>query len=360
MLAHELRNPLASIFSLLEIMKRADGDAEGRRHTRETMEQQLHLMRRLLDDLLDINRITRGKVELRTERMELAPLVRRAVNDVRPLCESNGHELTVLLPSEPLYLNADPTRLAQVLGNLLNNASKYTPRGGRIWLIIERQDQQVVIRVEDNGIGIAAEQQPHLFEMFRQVDVSMERSLGGLGLGLTIVKSLVEMHGGSVEASSAGISHGAAFIVRLPLLIDATLSQGQEQAEINQTAIVPRRVVIVDDNRMAANSLSRLLQLDGHESYAAYDGLEAVELVAKVQPEVVLLDIGLPKLNGYEVARRVRAAQREKRVLLVALTGWGQEEVRRQGEEAGFDLHMTKPVDYAALEKVLAEMGVPT
>ena len=320
------------------------------------MQRQVGHMVRLVDDLLDVSRISRGKIELRKEPVELASVVNHAVEAVRPLCESMDHELTVTLPPKPTYLNADPTRLAQVVGNLLNNACKFTEKGGRIRLTVERDGKQAVIRVQDTGIGIAAEQLPRIFEMFTQVDTSLERSRDGLGIGLTLVKNLVEMHDGTVEARSAGVGQGSEFVVRLPLLSEPLPALPQQPSGVKPVATVQRRILVVDDNRDAAESLAMLLKLSGHEVHTAHDGLEAVEAAAKFQPDVILLDIGLPRLNGYEAARRIREQQRDKGLMLVALTGWGQEEDRRRSEEAGFDAHLVKPVDLAALSKLLVEL----
>jgi CheY-like chemotaxis protein/anti-sigma regulatory factor (Ser/Thr protein kinase) len=264
------------------------------------------------------------------------------------------HELTVTLPPEPTYLNADPTRLTQVVGNLLNNACKFTEKGGHIRLTVEREGTQVLVRVQDTGIGIAAEQLPRIFEMFVQADTSLERSRDGLGLGLTLVKNLVEMHEGSVEARSAGVDQGSEFVVRLPLLSGLPPPQAREPSDAEPDAMVQRRILLVDDNRDSADSLAMLLKVMGHEVRIAHDGLEAVEGAETFQPHVILLDIGLPRLNGYEAARRIREQQRHKDLTLVALTGFGQDEDRRRAEEAGFDAHMVKPVDFAALAKLLA------
>ena len=355
MLAHELRNPLAPIQNVVEILRRSGGDEQTVKPATEMMQRQVGQMTRLVDDLLDVSRISRGRIELRIESVELASIVRHAVEAVRPLCEKMDHELTVTLPPQPMYLNADPSRLAQVVGNLLNNACKFTETGGRIRLSVEREGKQALIRVQDTGIGIAAEQLPRIFEMFAQIDSSFERSRDGLGIGLTLVKSVVEMHDGTVEARSAGVGQGSEVIVRLPLLSAPLPPLPPEPSGIKPVAAVPRRVLVVDDNRDSADSLAMLLQVTGHEVHIAHDGPEAVAEAATFQPHVILLDIGLPRLNGYEAARRIREQQRHKGLTLVALTGWGQDEDRRRSEEAGFDAHMIKPVDFGALTKLLAE-----
>jgi CheY-like chemotaxis protein len=311
----------------------------------------------LVDDLLDVSRISQDKIELRREPIELASVVHHAVEAVRPDYERMNHELTVTLPSQPTYLNADPIRLAQVVGNLLSNACKFTAKGGRIRLTVEQVGQQAVIRVQDTGIGMAAEQLLRIFDMFAQVDTSLERSRAGLGIGLTLVKKLVEMHGGTVEARSAGVGQGSEFVVRLPALSKPLPPLPREPSGVKPVATVQRRILVVDDNPDAADSLALLLKLSGHEVHVAHDGLEAVEAAAKVQPDVILLDIGLPRLNGYEAARRIRNQQRDRSVILVALTGWGQDEDRRRSEEAGFDAHMVKPVDPAVLSNLLVELS---
>jgi PAS domain S-box-containing protein len=357
MLGHELRTPLASIRNGVEILRRFGRDEQKAQPATEMMQRQGEHMARLVDDLLDMSRIARAKIELRKEPVELASAVHHAVEAVRPFCESMGHELTVTLPPEPMYLNADRVRVGQVVSNLLNNAFKFTDKGGRIWLTAEREGNQVVIRVQDTGVGIAAEQLPRIFGMFAQADTSLERSRDGLGLGLTLVKNLVEMHAGTVEARSAGIGQGSEFVVRLPLLSGPAPSLSREPSSVKPVTTVPRRILVVDDNQDSADSLATLLRLTGHEVHIAHDGLEALERAAALQPEVILLDIGLPRLNGYDAARRIRGQQPHRPPTLVALTGWGQEEDRRRTKEAGFDAHLVKPVDFAALTKLLAESG---
>jgi PAS domain S-box-containing protein len=351
MLAHELRNPLAPIRHSLQIMRLSGGDAQTLKSVTELMERQVGYLVGLVDDLLDINRISLGKIELRRERIELASVIRNAVEIVRPMSERMEHELTVAVPLQPIYLNADPLRLTQVVGNLLNNACKFTEKGGRIRLSVEREHEQAVIRVRDNGRGIAADQLPLIFNMFMQAEVSIERSVSGLGIGLALVKNLVKMHDGTVEAHSAGVGHGSEFVVRLPITAEAPAPQPVDE----RTTAAARLILVVDDNRDAAESLAMLLQLTGHEAHTAHDGLEAVETAAQVRPDLILLDIGLPKINGYEVARRIRDQPWGKTMVLVALTGWGQDQDRQRSREAGFDGHIVKPVDTAALTKLLAE-----
>jgi signal transduction histidine kinase/ActR/RegA family two-component response regulator len=357
-LAHELRNPLAPLRNAVELIRRSNGDGSLVDQALGMMGRQLDQMVRLIDDLLDMSRISRGKVQLRKERIELIPALRSAVESVRPFLEAQSHELTVTVTEQPIYLDADPTRLSQVISNLLHNAAKYTEKGGHIWLTAERLDGQAVVSVRDTGIGIAAEHLPHVFEMFSQVAPALERSQGGLGIGLALVRGLVELHGGTVAARSRGQGQGSEFTVRLPIADGAPVHEApQLPIDSAQTAHPRRRrILAVDDNRDAADSLTRMLELMGHETRAAYDGLEAVQAAAVFRPEVVLLDIGLPKMNGYEAARQIRREKWGKDVVLIALTGWGQEEDRRRALEAGFDHHLTKPVEGAALERLLALM----
>lgn len=357
MLAHELRNPLAAIRNAVQILLQKQGDAQTVRSAAEILDRQVGHMVRQVDDLLDVSRISRGKIELRKEEAELAPIVNHALTMIRPLCESLRHEITVKLPSKPLYVAGDPVRLVQVVGNLLNNACKFTDKGGRIWLSVEEDSDHAVIRVRDTGIGLAADQLSRIFELFAQVDSSLERARDGLGLGLTLVKKLVEMHNGTVEARSAGPGRGSEFVVRLPLLCSRPPAPPPQPSSVKPAATVPRRILVVDDNRDSANSLAMLLKLLGHTVDTAHDGLEAVERAVTFRADVILLDIGMPRLNGYEAARRIRE-QRHQGLKLVALTGWGQEEDRHRSDEAGFDAHLVKPVDLAALTKLLAE-GAP-
>jgi PAS domain S-box-containing protein len=354
-LAHELRNPLAPLRNAVELLRRGEGQADLSEKARGMMERQLAVMVRLVDDLLDISRIARGKLQLRKERVDLASVVHSAVEAARPSIEAQAHELTVTLPPQPVYLDADSVRLAQVFLNLLTNAAKYTEKGGHIWLTAERQGGEVVASVRDTGIGVAAEHLPHLFEMFSQVAPALERSQGGLGIGLALVRGLVELHGGSVEARSGGPGLGSEFLVRLPV-VGAPAEAPREPTGDGEKVGGARtcRILVVDDNRDAADSLALMLRLKGHDIQTAHDGLEAIQAAAAFRPEVVLLDIGLPKMNGYEAAQYIRAQPWGGHMALIAVTGWGQEEDKRRSLEAGFDHHLTKPVDPAALEKLLA------
>ena len=354
-LAHELRNPLAPMSNMLEVLKRADGDGAVLQRAHETIERQLGQMVRLVDDLLDLNRITHDRLELRRSEVELSSVIQQAVEVARPLIDAAGHELTIDLPDEPVYLNADRTRLAQVFGNLLNNSSKYTKAPGAILLSAKRIDDEVVVKVKDNGAGIPADKLESIFDMFMQLDRTSERSQGGLGIGLTLVKRLVEMHGGSIESRSGGEGMGSEFVVRLPVLGSAA---GSEEIGTWMPRVMPaqRRVLIVDDNRDSADSLAMLMQITNNEAYLAHDGEEAVAAVEKHRPEVVLLDIGLPKFDGHEVCRRVRKEPWGKDIVIIALTGWGQEDDRRKSQEAGFDGHLVKPVDYEKLLELLGSL----
>jgi PAS domain S-box-containing protein len=355
MLAHELRSPLAPISNAVQVLRLAESDAAAVRSASEVLERQVRHMGRLVDDLLDVSRITRGQIELRKERVEIRPILSQAVESARALYGHLGHDLTVRLPAEAIVVDADPARLAQVVGNLLNNACKFTDKGGRIWLTAEQEGSEVVIRVGDRGIGIAPEQLPRLFEMFTQVDTSLERSRDGLGIGLTLVKTLVELHRGTVEARSEGLGRGSEFVVRLP--IPARAPEPRAASRVETRPASPRRILIVDDNEDGAASLAMMLKLGGHETQTAHDGLEAVEVAEQFRPDAMLLDIGLPKLNGYEVCRRIRERSWGKSVVLVAVTGWGQEEDRDRSKAAGFDTHVVKPVDREVLRRLLASVA---
>ena len=350
-LAHELRNPLNPIRNAVEVLRRRGPDIPELRWGRDVIDRQVDHLTRLIDDLLDVSRITRNKLELRKQRVDLAEILNGAVESSRPLLDRQGQELAVSLPAEPVSLEADLVRLTQAFMNLLDNAAKYTPAGGRIALTAERAGGDVVVSVKDTGIGIPPEKLDHLFDMFYQVDRSLERSHGGLGIGLTLVKRLVEMHGGTIEARSPGADRGSEFVVRLPVL--AGEPARAEEREPEEARPASRRILVVDDNRDSAESLALLLQVTGNDVRTAFDGLEAVEEAERFRPDVVLLDIGMPRLNGYEAARRIRDEPWGKEMLLIAQTGWGQEEDRRRSQEAGFDAHLTKPVDHLKLLKLL-------
>jgi PAS domain S-box-containing protein len=359
MLAHELRNPLAPISNAARALRIGGRDGHALQSASEMLERQVGQMARLVDDLLDMSRISRGKIELRKERVELAQVVSQSVEAAGGQYKTRNQQLTVTLPHRPVHLDADPARLAQVIGNLLNNASKFTDPGGHVWLTVDTEDGYAVIRVRDDGIGIAAEDIPRLFDMFAQVDSSLERSRDGLGIGLTLVKSLTEMHGGTVDVRSDGLGRGSEFTVRLPVLGQVSAPRPTRVAQ-PPTATTARRILIVDDNQDGAESLALLLQLSGHDTFQAHDGVEAIEAAERVRPDVVLLDIGLPRLNGYEACRRIRQEPWGKDLVLVALTGWGQDEDRQQSREAGFNAHMVKPIDHDALVKLLASLPSTT
>lgn len=354
-LAHELRNPLAPIRNALQVI-RLSNDREVREQARTLIERQIVQMVRLIDDLMDVGRISRNKLELRKERVDLARVVQSAVETSRPLIEQMGHDLTVTLPPQPVVIHADLTRLTQVFMNLLNNSAKYTEPGGRIWLTVERQGSDVVVSVTDTGIGIHADKLRTVFNLFSQVEGSLSHSQGGLGIGLSLAKRLVEMHDGSVEAKSEGPGTGSTFTVRLPVLIEA--SQPHRRTAREEAALKSNlRILVVDDNRDSADSLGMMLRMLGNDTRTAYDGEESVAASAAFQPDVILLDIGLPKLNGYQACRRIREQPGGKGIVVIALTGWGQEDDVRRSHQAGFDHHMVKPVDPNALMKLLAGLS---
>jgi PAS domain S-box-containing protein len=352
-LAHELRNPLAPIRNAVQVLKAKGPANPDLMWARDVIDRQVGQMARLLEDLLDVSRITRNKLELRKRRVTLADVMVDAVETSRPVIDGGGHALAVILPPEPVHLDADPVRLAQVFSNLLNNAAKYTDRGGHIRLAAEVAGGEVAVSVRDTGIGIAADVLPRLFEMFAQAAPALERSQGGLGIGLSLVKGLVEMHGGTVEARSDGPGKGSEFVVRLPVAATPTVGE-QPPPDPEKPRAAGCRLVVADDNRDIADTLAMMLTMMGHEVRTAGDGQEAVEVAEAFRPEAVLLDVGMPRLNGYDTARRIRERPWGSGVLLVACTGWGQDDDRRKSQEAGFDFHLVKPVSAATLEKVLA------
>jgi PAS domain S-box-containing protein len=357
MLAHELRNPMAPISNAVQIMKVQGLKGPNFEWSVKVIEDQVKHMTRMVDDLLDVSRITRGKVVLQKEPTDLRSVVELAVEASRPLIEDYHHHLTITLPDRPVLLEVDPARMAQVLSNLLNNAAKYTDEGGEIALIAEREGREVAIRVRDNGTGIAPELLPHIFDMFTQADQTLSRSRGGLGIGLTLVRSLVEMHHGWVTASSAGPGLGSEFTVRLPISTEASAEpSADEPSGPDAVPRLPRRrILVVDDNRSNATSLGVLLRTLGQDVEMAYDGPAALELVRRRRPDLVLLDIGLPGMDGYEVARRCREDEGLRRIMLVAMTGYGKDEDRRRSQEAGFNAHLVKPVDLEDLQMILTQ-----
>jgi len=353
-LAHELRNPLAPIRTGLEVIKHAAGDPQMIEQTRSMMERQTGQMVRLIDDLLDVSRITLGKLQLRKTRIQLTDVIKSSVEATQPFIDEAGHELRVSLPETPIYLLADPHRLAQVYSNLLSNASKYTPERGTIQLDAWREGDFAVVRVRDTGLGIPPEMQSRIFEMFAQIDRPIEQGYTGLGIGLTLVKRLVEMHDGQIDVHSQGTGHGSEFSVRLPVSTESPVeesSSGMTTREPDKARMY--RILVVDDNKAAAETLRMVLKILGHEVFMAHDGLEGVSAAEQHRPEVILMDLGMPKLNGFEAARKIREQAWGGEVFLIALTGWGQDEDKQHTREAGFDHHLTKPADPAALQVLL-------
>ena len=362
-LAHELRNPLAPIRNAVQILRlRGPGNGE-LQWAHEMIERQVQVMARLIDDLMDVSRINQGRIELRREPVALSKVLDWAIEASRPQIDEYGHELALSLPDDPILLGADLTRLSQVFMNLLTNAAKYTDRRGRIELSARLDGDEVVVTVKDNGIGLAIDKLASVFIMFSQVEDALSRSRGGLGIGLSLAKRLVEMHGGRIEAHSAGLGAGSEFMVWLPVLrqapqgprIDAGPTSTDDTTRDPVVAAAALRILVVDDNRDGAESLSELVSWHGHEVRTVFDGEAGIQAAAEFRPHVVLLDIGMPGMNGYEVCRRIRQQPWGQKMRLVALTGWGDEEAQREGREAGFDRHLTKPVDETLLMATLAD-----
>jgi signal transduction histidine kinase len=350
-LAHELRNPLAPIASGLQVL-RLTKDAGTSVGILNIMERQLSQVTRLIDDLLDISRINSGKVLLRLQRILVSDVIEEAAEAVLPLVVAARHTLSVSLPAQPLWLDADPTRLVQMIGNLLSNSVKYSPQGSQITLSAHVDELDVVIEVKDTGLGIPDSMLSQVFDMFTQINNTLERAQGGLGIGLALVRHLVEMHGGSVVAKSAGAGQGSTFSIRLPMAA-ALPADESELPEGIAIASVRHRILVVDDNVDAAEMLAMMLDLSGHMTRTAFSGEDALRLSAEFRPEIVFLDIGLPGMDGYETARRFRAAPLLKDAFLIALTGWGGEEDRRRSREAGFDAHLTKPAESSVIVALL-------
>jgi len=377
MLAHELRNPLAPIHSAVELIRMRPLNDPQLNWARDVIARQLTSLTRLVDDLLDVSRITRGKINLTRQPVELEALISRAVETVHPLFDEQGHQLTLELPEPGVQVFGDFTRLTQAIANVLGNAAKYTDKGGQISLVAVVGKTDVEIRIRDNGIGIRPEMLPHVFELFTQLDRTDGRTQGGLGIGLALVQRLVQMHGGEVSAQSDGPGKGSEFVLRLPLLLDEPAQDDAEppaeetprpapSASEIASVVTPlvtasaarmaRRILIADDNNDALESLATLLQLSGHEVFTATNGGTALQSVERHLPEVALLDIGMPMLDGYEVAKRIRAQPWGQRITLIALTGWGQDSDRRRSREAGFDSHLVKPLDLETLTDLLARL----
>jgi signal transduction histidine kinase/ActR/RegA family two-component response regulator len=360
-LAHELRNPLAPVRNALQILRLAGDNRLAAEQAQAMMDRQVQQMVRLVDDLLDVSRITRGKVELKMERVALSSVVASALETSRPLIEVAQHELTVSLPPETIELEADPTRIAQVLSNLLNNAAKYTDPGGKIWLTAGREGDKLVVRVRDNGVGISAEMLPRIFDLFMQADRSIDKAQGGLGVGLSLVRTLLQMHGGTVDVSSDGPGQGSEFTVWLPIAPKRQSLRNDKEEQGGSASLPPlRRVLVVDDNVDAAQSLAMLLRIMGQDVRTAHDGNAALEVARDFRPEIAFLDIGLPGMSGHELAQLIRDEPCCAGALLVAVTGWGQEEDRRRSRAAGFDEHMTKPANPALLAGLLLRAGRDT
>jgi signal transduction histidine kinase len=363
MLSHELRNPLAAIDGAVRLMQHKNLFDPQLAWARDVLGRQLEHLGRLIDDLLDISRISRGKITLRREPVDLVTVIARAVETVRPLIEARGHELRVQMPDRPVHLHGDLVRLTQVVSNLLTNSAKYSDDGGRIELQVTTlcadDGDQIEIRVHDSGIGIASDQLGQVFELFRQLENPLARKEGGLGVGLALARGLVEMHGGQIEAHSPGVGRGSEFIVRLPELVSSPAraqSMGAAQGRYMTTKL---KLMLVDDNVDSARTLAMLLELSGHEVEVAHSGREALDKVGKYQPCCVFLDIGMPDMNGYEVARHLRSESRFDGVHLVALTGYGREYDKQQAEAAGFDQYLIKPVAYEKLQELLEAFATP-
>ena len=357
-LAHELRNPLAPIRNAVEMLALCQSSDPDFEWSRNVIDQQVKHLACLVDDLIDVSRITRNRLVIKKERVSLTDVINAALDAARLLIDQRKHLLTVSLPVEPVYLSADPVRLTQIFMNLINNAAKYTHEGGQIRVDAERKNDSVKVRVADNGIGISTEELSHLFDMFYQVDRSYEQAHGGLGIGLTLVKRLVEMHGGTVEVKSAGIGQGSQFVVSLPVLVSSSAVL-LDKHTVEQKYKKRRRILVVDDYPSAAESLARRLKHCGNEVETALDGFEGIKRAEKFRPDVVLLDIGMPKLNGYKAAQTIRQQPWGKNMVLIAFTGWGQEEDRQRTREAGFDAHLVKPVDYMELSELLEKFARP-
>jgi PAS domain S-box-containing protein len=355
-LAHELRNPLAPILNSLQVLRFGERNESTTKRIYSLMERQVNHIVRLVDDLLEVSRITNGKIELRRQLVEVAELLHSAVETSRPFIDAAGHTLEFIVPPEPMFLEGDPVRLSQIFANLLNNAAKYTDGGGRIWVSARHERDRLAISVRDNGIGIPADMLPAVFDLFTQIDRS-GRGQGGLGIGLTLVKKLVEMHGGNVYAYSEGHGKGTEFVVRLPLAPNSCLTEVMRQKTRPRAVLPPRRVLVVDDNRDVAESLAMLLGHLSAEVRIAHSGPDALKMLVSRPPDIVFMDIGMPGMDGYEVAYQIRQQPELRNLVLVALTGWGQEDDRRRSRKAGFDHHLVKPAGIEDLERLMKSLG---
>ena len=353
MLSHELRNPLAPIANAVQLLRLVSDEGPLQQKARAIIERQVSQLTRLVDDLMEVSRVTTGRIRLRLEPVLANGAVERAVETARPSIDGHRHELTLVLSSQPIWLHADPSRLEQIVVNLLTNAAKYTPDGGRICLSVERSGNECVLRVRDTGVGIAPDLLPRVFDLFTQAERSLDRSQGGLGIGLAVVQRLVELHGGRVAAHSS-LGHGSEFVVHLPVVVPSVAAAAPGAADATAPTQPSLRVLVVDDNVDMAESLAMLMQADGHVVHTAHSGTGAVSAATDYRPDVVLLDIGLPEIDGFEVARRIRSDPSHHAMVLVALTGYGQDADRQRSREAGFDHHLVKPVDLEELQGILA------
>ena len=360
MLAHELRNPLAPIRNGIDVLRILPRNGQQTKQTLDMMDEQAGNLVRLIDDLLDVSRITRGKMELRRQRVALSKIITNAMQTATPLMQAKGHELTVVQATENLYAHADPTRLTQVVANLLNNAAKYTPRGGKISLSTERVGDEVAVRVSDNGMGIASDVMPSIFGMFVQADSSLHRAQGGLGIGLTLVKSLVELHGGTVAATSDGLGQGSQFTVRIPILQSSAVIPAETNELPDKTRTYPcHRILVVDDTWAAASMVAAILRSRGQQVRIASSGGEALAMIEQEKPELILSDISMPEMTGHELAQQIRRRTEWNDICLVAVTGYGQESDKKLTREAGFNSHIVKPIGIEDLERLLVSLACP-
>ncbi|MGZ5031026.1 MAG: hybrid sensor histidine kinase/response regulator, partial [Methylobacter sp.] len=354
MLAHELRNPLAPISNAVAILKLTDLEPDQIARCTDMINRQVKHLARLVDDLLDVSRISRGLVELKKEPLEVRDFILSAVETSQPLIDTRRHIFSLMLPPEPVWVKGDRIRLAQVVSNLLNNAAKYTEEGGHIELSVEASGREVGIHVSDNGSGIDPADLAHLFDLFYQADRNIDRSQGGLGIGLSLVHNLVEKHGGKVQAFSAGRGQGSEFVIRLPRMLLSPSPSTSVAVEHTAPSANKRRILVVDDNRDVAESLALLLESEGHQVLTAFDGISALETARIERPDIILMDIGLPGLDGYAVAQALRQNHELERTMLIALTGYGQPDDRKKSSASGFDEHLVKPVDIEKLRELLA------